>query len=265
MASPPGIQNPSTTHLQRASPGGSSQQEALSQGPAALYTTPDSFRNHDNGNISSSTQSTKTQCPGYPDPGHSGLHQPCLGGGDLSKVTQQALIDLYTQQLFPLVPVVDECDLEGPKASDLVRQSVYLAGSMMRQSYTGGPTSKELFSNLKSRLSADDEQENPFPALQSLCILSCWSCHGPTAATLDSPWLWIGSAARLAMQLGLHMEANYASTDRSRCARRLWWYINVGRQTQISLETKFIINGILTDQRYPPVPLLLTSTCTSAF
>lgn len=148
----------------------------------------------------------------------------------LSKV----LVELYAQQLFPLIPVMDSHDLNGADVAPIVQQAVYLGGSMMRRAkdYPGNLKPKDFFVRIKRLLFLDD-QPDAFAVLKSLCILSCWSYKSPTLATLDSPWQWSGMAMRLAMQLGLHKEATYTHLESRKSARRVWWFLFVSSNRAI--------------------------------
>lgn len=145
-----------------------------------------------------------------------------------SKSLSKALIELYSQQLFPLVPVMERRDLGEAGAAPIVQQAVYLGGSMMRRSkdYPGNLKPKDFLLRIK-KLLFSDEQPDAFATLKSLCILSCWSYQSPTAASLDTPLQWSGMAMRLAMQLGLHKEASYARLGNQKSARRIWWFLFV--------------------------------------
>lgn len=145
-----------------------------------------------------------------------------------SEAFYNALVESYLEELFPLVPVVDEVDLKGPQPSLLLLQSVCFAGSTMRypRHLPFQPTTNELYTKVKTLLYLNIDT-NQFNTLKSLCLLSCWSASLPYEASLECPWQWVGMAIRLATQLGLHRESTYIDTANKGCRKRIWWYLFV--------------------------------------
>lgn len=152
------------------------------------------------------------------------VHQQLPELANPSTLLRQALIDMYVEHMFPLVPVMELKDLTDPTTAVILKQSLYLGGSMMRHfgEYPGNLKPEDSFHRIKSLLFIHDQQDS-FALLKCLCILSFWSCQSPTKVTLDSPSQWSAMAIRLAVQQGLHREATYSKLKNRQCARRIWW------------------------------------------
>jgi hypothetical protein len=144
------------------------------------------------------------------------------------------LIELYAEHLFPLIPVMEYRDLSDSVAAPIVRQALYLAGSMMQQpkDYPSKLKPKDFFLGIKMLLSLY-HQHDAFAVLKCLCVLSCWSWQSPTKATIDTPWRWSGMAIRLPIQLSLHKEATYSRLENRQCARRIWWLLLVSQARKL--------------------------------
>lgn len=140
----------------------------------------------------------------------------------------RVLIDLYWQKLFPTIPVMEKSDLDGSNTAPIVKQAIYLGGSMMRpyRDYPGNLRPMDFMQRIKLLLLLPETPDG-FAALKALCILGCWSYQIPTAGSLDTPLQWAGMAIRLATQLGLHKESTYARLGNRQCARRIWWHLFV--------------------------------------
>lgn len=139
----------------------------------------------------------------------------------------QALIDIYFQELYWIVPVVSRSDVSTLESSLLLLQSVYFAGGLMRRSKSWPPSSspEECYKKVKTLLFLDYEREK-MVVLQILCLLSIWSPNVPQIITLDCPWHWTGMAIRLALQFGMHREATHSSNiSDADSSRRLWWFL----------------------------------------
>jgi Fungal specific transcription factor domain len=141
----------------------------------------------------------------------------------------KALIDIYFQELYWIVPVVSRQELSAPDPSLLLLQSVYFAGGLMRRSkiWPQSSSPEEIYKKIKTLLFLDYEKDKAL-VLKALCLLSIWSPNGPQVVTLDCPWHWTGMALRLALQLGMHREVTHSNREsETSSSRKLWWFLFV--------------------------------------
>lgn len=137
-----------------------------------------------------------------------------------------ALIDDYFNNVFSATPVVDPQDVVGPNASVLLLQAVCLSGSLVRQDRDGPAASFIFYEKVKTLLYLNYETD-VIVNLKAMCLLSCWSSVPTNVVTLDGPWQWLGSAIRLALQIGLHRRSTYEGHPQASCLRRIFWFLAV--------------------------------------
>ncbi|CAI4215811.1 unnamed protein product [Parascedosporium putredinis] len=135
-----------------------------------------------------------------------------------------ALIDDYFNNVFSATPVVDPQDVAGPNASVLLLQAVCLSGSLVRQD-RDGPTASFIFYEKVKTLLYLNYETDVIVNLKAMCLLSCWSSVPTNVVTLDGPWQWLGSAIRLALQIGLHRRSTYEGHPQASCLRRIFWFL----------------------------------------
>jgi hypothetical protein len=146
---------------------------------------------------------------------------------ELPSATQlQASADFYYNYLYHALPIFDKSDCP-PSPSILAKQTTYFLGCLVR--FPDEATSLALQSAyekiraiLYTRLEGDK-----LVILSALLALSCWSPNPPDIVSLDTSWHWVGSAVRLAIQMGLHREATYQTGSDTDLRKRLWWAIFV--------------------------------------
>ncbi|OTA70163.1 hypothetical protein K449DRAFT_4096 [Hypoxylon sp. EC38] len=139
---------------------------------------------------------------------------------------QNVLADLYTEWLYPYVPIFDKKDIDQCGSSLLLRHTLSLGGTLVQRpgKYPSTWTPRDFANKIKTLLFLETEK-NIFNVLKAFCILSCWSQGSPRDAILDCPWQWLATAIRLAIQLGLHRESMHGSAAVSRGTRQIWWFL----------------------------------------
>ncbi|KAJ5569462.1 uncharacterized protein N7459_008892 [Penicillium hispanicum] len=150
-----------------------------------------------------------------------------------SRAHTQALADVYFRELFPFVPVIDRGQF-GAESSLLLKQSLCLAGSTLRQS-PGPPewSPSAIFGRLKTLVFLHHDPD-PLNILSAVCILSSWLPYAPEAVLLDNPWQWAGMGIRFGLQMQLHYEETYARSEHPGRLRRIWWYLFVNDTMQMA-------------------------------
>ncbi|KAI1080435.1 hypothetical protein F5B20DRAFT_112856 [Whalleya microplaca] len=139
---------------------------------------------------------------------------------------QNALTDLYTEWLYPYVPILGRKDIDQCGSSLLLRHALSFAGALVQRPgrYPSTWTPRDFANKIKTLLFLETEK-NIFNVLKAFCFLSCWSQGSPRDATLDCPWQWLATAIRLAIQLGLHRESIHGNPGVGGCTRQLWWFL----------------------------------------
>lgn len=139
----------------------------------------------------------------------------------------RAWMDAYQTHFFHHCPVTEKKDIPNAGVSILLQLSLCLVGNLMRHDSSGPNLAKELYEKVKVLIAVNHEQDC-VTTLKALCLLSCWSGKASNPISLDDPWHWIGVAARLILQMGLHREQTYAKLPNKGCLRRLFWQVHVG-------------------------------------
>lgn len=145
------------------------------------------------------------------------------------KSLADAVVDFYFDHMWQHIPVADRSDLEGPNSSLMLQNAVYFAGTLMRRStdYPALASPEDYYLKVKTLLFVNHEKDK-VNILKTLCLIASWNPSPPDLITLESPWQWIGTAIRLAQQMGLHSETTYFRAQDPRINRRLWWCLFVG-------------------------------------
>lgn len=137
-----------------------------------------------------------------------------------------ALTDAFFEHVFPFYPVIDPSDVRGPHSSILLQQAVCLAGCLTWTDQDSLRLARSLYGKVKTLIFLNHESDH-LAVLQALCIMSCWSAETTDTVTLDGPWQCIGSAIRLAIQMGLHKQQRHANHRRPGLLRRIFWHLVV--------------------------------------
>lgn len=139
-----------------------------------------------------------------------------------------ALTESYFQHVFSRYPVAERSDLADSECSTLLKQSICMAGSLMRHSSKPGELafSHSLYEKTKVMLFLNQDLD-PVENLAALCLMICWSPNTTDIFSFDCPWQWTGTAIRLAVQMGLHKEITYLGRPQAARLRRLWWILMV--------------------------------------
>jgi hypothetical protein len=141
---------------------------------------------------------------------------------------RQVLYDAYFNHLKHSHDLLDPSDLDGPDASILLQQSICFAGSLMHHGTV--PNSMELSHSLYEKaktLIFLKHEKCIFTNLKAMCLLSIWSPNPSDSTSMDGPWYWLGTAMRVAIQLGMHIQSTYKNRSDAACRRRIWWFLVV--------------------------------------
>ncbi|KAK1689326.1 hypothetical protein BDP55DRAFT_546095 [Colletotrichum godetiae] len=142
-----------------------------------------------------------------------------------SLALRKALTDAFFEYAAPYFPIVDAEDLSNETSSILLQQAVCLVGSLMRHDPSSMSLGYSLYEKIQTLLHVEFEQDN-MALLKTLCLMSCWAPASPYSVTLHGPWHWTGIAVRLAIQMGIHTQSNWAENDNAGCSRRIFWHLN---------------------------------------
>jgi hypothetical protein len=142
-------------------------------------------------------------------------------------VLRQALTDAYFQHIYPFYPVVDQIDLSDNEGSVLLKQVVCLVGSLMQHDQDSMKLCGAQYDKVKTLIYLNHEADN-VAVLKAFCLLTCYSPLPTDQVTLGGPWHWLGMGIRLAIQMGLHKSATYASHPQAGALRRIFWHLVVG-------------------------------------
>ncbi|KAL4963827.1 fungal specific transcription factor domain-containing protein [Aspergillus stella-maris] len=136
----------------------------------------------------------------------------------------RALTDAYFQHVHPFYPIVDESDLVGSRESILIQQAVCLAGSMTQHNSEIALFRRSQYEKVKTLIYLNYEADD-VAILKATCLLTCHSMIFTDKVTLDGPWHWLGTAIRLAFQMGLHRNSTYRQHTYPGCMRRIFWLL----------------------------------------
>ncbi|KAJ5679636.1 hypothetical protein N7462_007880 [Penicillium macrosclerotiorum] len=144
------------------------------------------------------------------------------------KAQIQAFADSYFQHLYHRAPIVDHEDLAVEEPSILLTQVICLIGSLLRHPGIQSTVeeSEQYYNKVKALLYTNYERD-PRLVLKALCLLGFRNITPPKVISLDCSWHWIGMAARLAYQIGLHRESTYSQLKNPGNARRIMWFLFV--------------------------------------
>lgn len=138
----------------------------------------------------------------------------------------RAWTEAYMTHAFHQCPVIEYKDVSDSGSSVLLQLSLCLVGNLMRHDPSGPKLAQELYEQLKVLIAVNYEQDC-IQTLKALCLMSCWNGKPSDPVSLDEPWHWIGVAARLILQMGLHQEHTYAKLSDNGCLRRIFWQLYV--------------------------------------
>jgi hypothetical protein len=147
----------------------------------------------------------------------------------------QVFTETYFTHLYHMAPVIDRADLAVEQPSALLILAICLIGSQLRYPRDQPPTllSESYYLKIKTLIYAKHEHDK-LAILKTLCILCFWVITPPVVVSLDSSYHWLGVAARLAYQMGLHRESSYLKLSNPGAARRLVWFIFVSSVSTIT-------------------------------
>lgn len=148
-----------------------------------------------------------------------------------------AFVDVYFTYVFPMVPVVDRCDLTVQPQSTLLLQTLCLIGSHFRQPQKSISSAHHFYRKVKTLLDVNYEKDS-LTTLKSLCLIGCRSAGLPTNISMDSSWHWAGVATRYLYSMGLHREATYTARSNAGISRRIWWHLFVCIPFSLSCPSK---------------------------
>ncbi|OQE25184.1 hypothetical protein PENSTE_c006G09677 [Penicillium steckii] len=143
-----------------------------------------------------------------------------------SRSMTEALSSLFFKYLYHRMPIIDHQDVVADCPSILLRQSLCLAGSVLRHpKSTKGLVESERFYSKAKILFYSNHEKDPLTILKSVCLLTLWTVTPPAVVTIDCGWSWLGLGIRFAFQIGLHRESTYAQRSSPGCARRIAWFL----------------------------------------
>lgn len=140
----------------------------------------------------------------------------------------RAWTDAYRTHAFHHCPVIEQKDLYTSSSSSLLQLSICIVGNLKRHDLSGPKLAQEFYEKVKVLIAVNYEQDS-IQLLKIFCLMSCWSGKPSNPICLDLPEHWIGIAARLILQVGLHQESAYTKLADTRCLRRIFWSIHVSR------------------------------------
>ncbi|KAJ5136208.1 hypothetical protein N7448_004762, partial [Penicillium atrosanguineum] len=138
----------------------------------------------------------------------------------------EAYGDSYFNHHYHRAPIIDRADLSTDQPSLILTQAICLIGSILRYSGIHSPVeeSEPYYNKVKALLYANHEPDQR-NVLKALCILALRNITPPKVVSLDCSWQWIGTATRLAQQMGFHREETYAQLPNPGNARRIMWFL----------------------------------------
>lgn len=155
-----------------------------------------------------------------------------IGAFDLpARPICSSLIEGYFERCAPWMPIVDKIELDGPKASMLLLQAIFVAGSRTSTAPQVQAAGRDFYRRAKALFNMEIEKA-PLNVIRAICIVQWWNPSGPEHVSMNASSFWLHMGVALAHQIGLHREPNAKQSDTS-LRRRLWWVLFVSTADQI--------------------------------
>lgn len=150
-----------------------------------------------------------------------------------TKPVVDALLDAYFTHINPIFPVVDQnLFMEQYSSKDssnppslLLLHAILVAGAHVLYLQPNRDATKVLFFRRAKALFDARFERNRDTVVQAALLLT-WHADG-VEDVLANAWFWVGVAARTAMGLGMHRDADQSSLvpHNKRMWRRIWWLL----------------------------------------
>ncbi|OQV06188.1 Fungal specific transcription factor domain-containing protein [Cladophialophora immunda] len=141
----------------------------------------------------------------------------------------QSYLETYLKYIYLWCPVLDTQMLQASArnlSSPMLRHAIALCGTHLRPPLIAHTTAADHYRRAKGLFYAN-HPDNPLSQLCAIMLFHWYRLDQPNLISMDSNWWWIGTAVRLAQQMGLHRELGPGESTRHggtpALRRRIWW------------------------------------------
>lgn len=137
-------------------------------------------------------------------------------------------VEAYLSHINPDFPVLDPeqaVDISDPNFSALASAALVAGAHVVCPQDIQDDNMRGLYRNAKATFDARMDESEPREALVQAALLLSWQPDSRGTSHVHMAWYWLNMAKTLAMELGMHRNAERSSADahtKSRW-RRLWW------------------------------------------
>lgn len=169
----------------------------------------------------------------------------------ISHHVPEDLLEIYLQTYFEFAnvwcPVLEWATLDSEPqilASPFFHNALALCAIRLRPPLIGPTDPEEHYMRAKSLFYGNCES-NPLIQIISIMLFYWWSPGRPDVASLDTGRWWVGTAIRLAEEIGLHLDKGPAQTyigEGCGLKRRIWWtlFVSAALPRSFSLSPRLI-------------------------
>ena len=174
------------------------------------------------------------------------------------------LLDIYLETYFKYAslwcPVLDWATLDSHSqilGSPFFHNALALCAIRLRPPLIG-PTDPEIHYLRAKSLFYGNYESNPLIQIISIMLFYWWSPGRPNVASLDTGRWWVGTAIRLAEEIGLNHEKGPTESyigETSGLKRRIWWTLFVSAVLSRSYPSSPLLTSALLRQGTVLLPL----------
>lgn len=157
-------------------------------------------------------------------------------------VLLESYLETYFKYIHVWCPVLEKAMLQSQAqeslGSPMLRHALALCGTLLRPPLISHPPPTNHYKRAKGLFYADYE-DNPISQISAI-MLFYWYSPGPSNfVNLDNNWWWIGTAIRLAQEIGLQREPTPGQKmcpgETPGLRRRIWWTLFVRTRHPVTI------------------------------